>query len=89
MWSAYHKVRRFPNFISFIRKTYQENYLLYFGLACPAGWVENGNQWYFMAPQRKEYILGILFMQETRSNPANHQISRGERLTLESDGGAG
>ena len=59
MWSTYDKVRRFPNFISFIRKTYRENYLLYFGLACPAGWVENGNRCYFILHKEKNTFEGF------------------------------
>ena len=38
--------------LCFIRKTYKENYVLYLGLACPEGWFENGNQCYFILPQK-------------------------------------
>ena len=43
----------------FIRKTYKENYVLYLALACPEGWVENGNQCYFILPEKKEAFVGL------------------------------
>ena len=43
----------------FIRKTYKENYVLYLGLACPEGWVENGNQCYFILHEKKEAFVGL------------------------------
>ena len=49
----------FQTLFIFIRKTYKENYVLYLGLACPAGWVENGNQCYFILPQRKKAFVGF------------------------------
>ena len=49
----------FQTLFIFIRKTYKENYVLYLGLACPEGWVENGNQCYFILPQRKKAFVGF------------------------------
>ena len=43
----------------FIRKTYKENYVLYLGLACPEGWVENGNQCYFILPEQEAFVRGL------------------------------
>ena len=49
----------FQTLFIFIGKTYKENYVLYLGLACPEGWVENGNQCYFILPQRKKAFAGF------------------------------
>ena len=46
----------------FIRKTYNENYVLYLGLACPEGWVENGNQCYFILPETNEAFVRGLYL---------------------------
>ena len=48
----------------FIRKTYKENYVLYLGLACPEGWVENGNQCYYILQERKEAFVGLYLCQQ-------------------------
>ena len=32
---------------------------MYLGLACPQGWVENGNQCYFILPEKKEAFVGL------------------------------
>ena len=32
---------------------------MYLGLACPDGWVENGNQCYFILPGKKEAFVGL------------------------------
>ena len=32
---------------------------MYLGLACPEGWVENGNQCYFILPEKKEAFVGL------------------------------
>ena len=32
---------------------------MYLGLACPDGWVENGNQCYFILPEKKEAFVGL------------------------------
>ncbi|CAH3185729.1 unnamed protein product, partial [Porites lobata] len=40
-------------------KTYKENYVLYLGLVCREGWVENGNQCYFTLPEKKEAFVGL------------------------------
>ena len=42
-----------------IRKIYKENYVLCLGLACPEGWVENGNQCYSILPGKKEAFVGF------------------------------
>ena len=44
--------------LCFIRKTYKENYVLYLCLACPEGWFENGNQCYFILPQKTNTFEG-------------------------------
>ena len=49
----------FQTLFIFISKTYKENYILYLGLACPEGWVENGNQCYFILPEKKEAFVGL------------------------------
>ena len=48
----------FQTLFIFIGKTYKENYVLYLGLACPAGWAENGNQCYFILPKEKNAFEG-------------------------------
>ena len=48
----------FQTLFIFISKTYKENYILYLGLACPEGWVENGNQCYFILPKEKNTFEG-------------------------------
>ena len=32
---------------------------MYLSLACPEGWVENGNQCYFILPEKKEAFVGL------------------------------
>ena len=32
---------------------------MYLGLACPEGWVENGNQCYFILHEKKEAFVGL------------------------------
>ena len=32
---------------------------MYLALACPEGWVENGNQCYFILPEKKEAFVGL------------------------------
>ena len=35
---------------------------MYLGLACPEGWVENGNQCYFILPETKEAFVRGLYL---------------------------